>query len=155
MEEGETLKNIKQSNIIVPYFILVLTSLILIRLNLLFPKIDNPSLFNITSKFLICIQPAIWIYFEKAGFRNNNYYKLMLSGFILFYLGSLQNIMDEIYRLEGVLSEVDNILMPLGLVIISSAVILRFLEEEEVNLLLSQKNKALYYLNCIINCNKK
>ena len=138
------MENLKQTKIIIPYLILIAMTLMLMHFDMAFEKIENIRFDDVLSEILICAQPAIWIYFEKAGFRNNNYYYLMISGFIIFYLGTFQDVMDEIYLLEGPLSAIENILMPTGLIIISIAVILRSIEENKINRTLSQTNKVIY-----------
>ncbi|MCS5420358.1 MULTISPECIES: GGDEF domain-containing protein [Psychrilyobacter] len=138
------MENFKSSKILISYLILIVVTLTLVYLDSSFAKVENPSSKDIISEFLICIQPAIWIYFGKSGFRNSNHCRLMLGGFIILYSGILQDLMDEFYEIEGVLGELENVLVPIGLIIISIAVILRFLEEEKNKLLLSQKTEDIY-----------
>lgn len=138
------MKIFKQIKITTPYLILITITIILIYFDMSFTKIENPLFEDILSEILMCIQPVIWIYFEKAGFKNMNNYYLMISGFILFYLGNLQDVMDEFYILEGPLSKIENILVPTGLITISIAVIWRFIEENKINNTLSKTNKIIY-----------
>jgi len=138
------LRNLKSSKRLISYLILTAITLILIYFDSTFARVENPSSKDIISEFLICTQPAIWIYFEKYGFRNSNHCRLMLGGFIIIYSGILQDLMDEFYEIEGPLAELENILVPIGLIIISTAIILRFLEEEKNKLLLSQKTQDIY-----------
>ncbi len=119
-------------------------TLVLIYFDSRFEKVVDRSWEEIVSEFLICTQPAIWIYFEKSGFRKSNHSNLMLYGFIIFYLGALQDLVDEFYKIEGFFAKLENVLVPIGLIIISVAVILRFLEEEKNKQILSQKTKDIY-----------
>ena len=140
------MKNLKSPKLFIPYSLLAVITLILIYFDVSFERIKNPSIQDIVAETLICIQPALWIYFEKAGFKNTNQYPyyLMISGMIIFYSGTFQDIMDEVYKLEGPLSELENTLTPIGLLLISIAVILRFLEERKINLILAKKSKSIY-----------
>ncbi len=140
------MKNLKSPKLFIPYSLLTVITLILIYFDVSFERIKNPSIQDIVAETLICIQPAVWIYFEKAGFKNINQYPyyLMISGMIIFYSGTFQDIMDEVYKLEGPLSELENTLTPIGLLLISIAVILRFLEERKINLILAKKSKSIY-----------
>jgi predicted signal transduction protein with EAL and GGDEF domain len=139
--------NMKKSNafgINIPYLLLIVFTLILLYFDMSFPKVNNIKFSDIISETLICIQPALWIYFEKIGFKNKNHYYLMVTGLIIFYLGTLQDVMDEIYSLEGILSEIENIFVPAGLIITSLSIILRFMKEKRTNTSLLQTNKIIY-----------
>lgn len=138
------MKSLKRVKRTIPYLILIITTIILIYFDMSFTKIENIELADILSEILICIQPLIWIYFGKVDFKNKNNYYLMISGFILFYLGNLQDVMDEIYILEGPLSRIENILIPTGLITISIAVIWRFMEEKKIKNTLSEEKKVIY-----------
>ena len=109
-----------------------------------FAKVESPSSRDIIFDSLVCAQPAIWIYFQNSGFRNSVHFHLMLDGCIILYAGFFQDVMDEFYELEGILNELEKFLIPIGLVIISSAIVLRFLEEEKNKLFLLQKTKDIY-----------
>jgi len=138
------LRNLKLSKRLISYLILIVITLILIYLDSTFIKVENPSSKDIMSEFLICIQAIIWIYFEKSGFKNSNHYRLMSYGITFLYVGLFQDLMDEFYEIEGILAELENIFIPIGLIIISVAIVLRFLEEEKNKLLLSQKTEDIY-----------
>jgi len=138
------LKNLKLSKRLISYLILTAITLILIYFDSTFEKVKNPSSKDIISEFLICTQPIIWIYFEKSGFRNSNHCHLMLDGIIILYSGILQDLMDEFYEIEGVLAELENVLIPIGLIIISIAIISRFLEEEKNIKKISKQTEEIY-----------
>lgn len=140
LEGGDKLKKLKLTNISIPYLILIVITLVLIHLDSSFEKAEDLTSLDIISESLICFQLAIWMYFEKAGFKNKNYYCWMLGGLITLYSGVLQDLMDEFYELEGLLGELENILVPVGVAMVSIAVILRFLEEEKNKL----KTEAIY-----------
>lgn len=134
------MKKLKSSKILITYLILAATTLLLIYLDSSFEKVEQLSTWDIISEFLICFQLAIWMYFEKAGFKNSNYYCWVLCGLFILYSGVLQDLMDEFYELEGVLDKLENILIPIGIATVSIAVILRFLEEKRDKL----KTEAIY-----------
>ncbi|WP_319203364.1 GGDEF domain-containing protein [uncultured Ilyobacter sp.] len=127
-----------------PYLFLIVFTLILVYFDMSFPKIKNIKFTDIFSETLICIQPVLWIYFEKIGFKNKLHYYLMVTGLIIFYLGTLQDVLDEVYSLEGILSEIENIFVPAGLMITSLSIILRFTKEKRTNISLLQTNKMIY-----------
>lgn len=138
------MKNLKRIKRAIPYLILIIITIILIYFDMSFKKKESTELSDILSEILICIQPLIWIYFGKVDFKNKNNYYLMTSGFILFYLGNLQDVMDEIYILEGPLSRIENILVPTGLITISIAIIWCFMDEKKIKNTLSEEKKVIY-----------
>jgi len=129
-----------KNKIIIPYFIVIVITLTLIFLDMPFPKVENPTAWDIISELLICIQPLIWIFFGKVDFRSNILCNLYEIGAVMFYTGALQNVMDEIYELEGFLSQLDKVLMPVGLILISIAIVLTFFNERKHNFYTSQKS---------------
>ncbi|NDI79244.1 GTP cyclohydrolase IIa [Psychrilyobacter piezotolerans] len=123
-----------------PYLIVIAITLTLISLDMPFPKVENPTAWDIISELLICIQPLIWICFGKIAFRKIFIRSLYVGGSIIFYTGALQNVMDEIYEIEGFLSHIDKVLMPIGLMLISMGVVLSVLNERKDNFYISQKS---------------
>lgn len=129
-----------KNKLIMPYLITITITLILIFLDMSFPKVENPTNWDIVSELLICVQPLIWIYFGIIAFRSFFICNLYVGGSIIFYTGALQNVMDEIYELEGATSQIDKVLMPIGLMLISFGIVLSILSERKENLRLSQNS---------------
>lgn len=129
-----------KNKILMPYLIIVVITSTLILLDMPFPKVENPTAWDIISELLICIQPLIWIYFGKVAFRIVFIRNLYVNGSIIFYTGALQNVMDEIYELEGPLSQLDKVLMPIGLMLISIGIVLSIKNERKQHFRISQKS---------------
>ncbi|MCS5421916.1 MULTISPECIES: GGDEF domain-containing protein [Psychrilyobacter] len=129
-----------KNKVLMPYLIVIAITLTLISLDMPFPKVENPTAWDIISELLICIQPLIWICFGKIAFRKIFIRSLYVGGSIIFYTGALQNVMDEIYEIEGFLSHIDKVLMPIGLMLISMGVVLSVLNERKDNFYISQKS---------------
>ena len=129
-----------KNRVTISYFILLLISITLVSADMSFPKVDESTSWDIISEVLICVQPVIWISFVQFDLRKDYFNKLIMFGLILFYTGSFQNVMDEIYKLEGAMSQLDKILMPTGMMIISIVVILSFINERKVNSRISEKS---------------
>ena len=138
------MKKLKSPKIFIPYTIPIFITGVIIHLNSSYPKLEDISYLSIFTKFLVAIQPAIWIYFERAGFKNTISYYMMINGVLTFYTGCFQNMMDEIYKTKGILYYLEEILIPLGLGLISSAVIIRFLNERNINRILLKERKKIY-----------
>ena len=129
-----------KNRVIISYFILLTVSITLVLMDMSFPKVDEFTSWDIISEVLICIQPVIWISFVQFDFRKDYFNKLIMLGLILFYTGSFQNVMDEIYELEGAVSQVDKVLMPIGMMLISAVVVLSFINERKLNSHISEKS---------------
>ncbi|ADO84605.1 diguanylate cyclase (plasmid) [Ilyobacter polytropus DSM 2926] len=124
----------------VSYLICLIVTIILTYTDMSFPKLVGFTSWDIVSELLICIQPIIWIYFVRFDLGKNYFNRFIIFGFILFYAGSFQNVMDEIYEMEGFISNLDKILMPIGLMTISTVTILSFMNQRKIRSTISDKS---------------
>ncbi len=126
--------------IFIPYLVIINISLVFLLLDMRYPLVEGNTAWDIISEILICIQPLIWIFCRRIGFRENSVGNLYTVGAIMFYTGAFQNVMDEVYEMEGVISQIDKVLMPLGLLVISAAIVLAFVYERRVNSYIVEKS---------------
>ena len=129
-----------KSKVLIPYLIIINISLVLVLLDMRYPYVEDNTAWEVISEVLICIQPLIWIFCRSLGFRDGKSGNLYTLGAIIFYTGAFQNVMDEIWEMEGIISQIDKVLMPLGLVIISSGIVKAFIYERKVNSYIAQKS---------------
>lgn len=129
-----------KTKILIPYLVIINISLVLVLLDMRYPYVEGNTAWEIISEVLICVQPLIWIFCRSLGFRDGRSGNLYTVGAIIFYTGAFQNVMDEIWEMEGVISQIDKVLMPIGLVIISSGIVMAFLHERKLNSYIVEKS---------------
>ena len=129
-----------KNKFLIPYLVVINITVLLVIMDMRYPPVEEYTAWDIISELLICIQPLIWIFCRKIGFRERFSGILYTVGAIVFYTGAFQNVMDEIYEMEGPISQIDKVLMPLGLVTISAAIVMAFVYERKLNSDISQKS---------------
>ena len=102
--------------------------------------VDTIDYSDLVSEVIVLIQPIIWFFFADLLIRSQGPNTLVMIGLLVFSLGAVSDLMDEVVEIEGQLGMVEDIGLPLGLMLISPALIvvsskkrdyMKFLEQRE------------------------
>ena len=121
------------------FYFLILICYALVLLITLDP-LENIHYSDVIGEIILLIQPVIWVFYVDPLIRSRGSYVLALIGLMLFSLAAVSDLMDEFVQVGDGLGWVEDAGLPIGLLLISPALIIegrrrrayvKFLEQRE------------------------
>ncbi len=85
------------------------------------PPVNEISTGDVVGELLVFIQPFIWLFFIDTSIRSGLPNRILTIGLMVLAVGTGHDLLDEFFELADVLSSVENIGIPFGLMSISIA----------------------------------
>lgn len=129
--------SVRRWNYVFYFLILICYALVLL---ITLDPLENIHYSDVIGEIILLIQPVIWVFYVDPLIRSRGSYVLALIGLMVFSLAAVSDLMDEFVQVGDGLGWVEDAGLPIGLLLISPALIIegrrrrayvRFLEQRE------------------------
>lgn len=129
--------SVRRWNYVFYFLILICYALVLL---ITLDPLENIHYSDVVGEIILLIQPVIWVFYVDSLIRSRGSYVLALIGLMVFSLAAVSDLMDEFVQVGDGLGWVEDAGLPIGLLLISPALIIegrrrrayvRFLEQRE------------------------
>lgn len=123
------------------FYFLILICYALVLLITLDP-LENIHYSDVVGEIILLIQPVIWVFYFDPLIRSRRSYVLALIGLLVFSLAAVSDLMDEFVQVGDGLGWVEDAGLPMGLLLISPALIIEGRRRRAYVKLLEQRETA-------------
>ena len=131
--------SVRRWNYVFYFLILICYALVLL---ITLDPLENIHYSDVVGEIILLIQPVIWVFYFDPLIRSRRSYVLALIGLLVFSLAAVSDLMDEFVQVGDGLGWVEDAGLPMGLLLISPALIIEGRRRRAYVKLLEQRETA-------------